>query len=43
MSVDPAYLEPNDYVDCDHPAVKAFAREHAGHTVGKEAAVRLYY
>ncbi len=43
MSPDPAYLEPNAYVDSEHPAVVAFAAAHAGDSRGKEAAVRLYY
>lgn len=43
MSVDAAYLEPNAYVDSGHPAVIAFAAEHAGTAAGKDAAVRLYY
>ncbi|MDP2310037.1 MAG: transglutaminase family protein [Pseudomonadota bacterium] len=41
--VDPATLRPNRFVDCDHPAVIAFAREHAGGLAPREAAVALFY
>lgn len=38
------YLEPGRYVDSDHPAVVAFARQHADDTLSpRERAVRLYY
>lgn len=38
------YLRPGRYVDSDHPAVLAFAREHAGHLENPlEKAVALYY
>lgn len=43
MSPDPATLLPNAFVDSDHPAVVAFAREHAGGLAPKDAAVKLYY
>lgn len=43
MSPPPETLLPNRYVDSDHPAVVAFAREHAGGLPPKEAAVRLFY
>lgn len=43
MSVDSRFLEPNEFVDSHHPAVLAFADEHAATATGKEAAVRLYY
>jgi transglutaminase-like putative cysteine protease len=41
--MDPAYLAPNRFVDSDHPAVVAFARETAGGLSPREAAVALYY
>lgn len=41
--VDPRFLAPDPHVDADHPAVVAYAIEHAGDARGKEAAVRLYY
>jgi transglutaminase-like putative cysteine protease len=38
------YLEAGLYVDSDHPAVMAFAREHADTTMSpRERAVKLYY
>ena len=37
------YLEPRRYIDSDHPAVVAFAREHAGGGTQLERAVALYY
>lgn len=37
------YLVPGDYVDSDHPAVAAFAREHARGASERERAVSLYY
>lgn len=43
IEADAAYLQPNDFVDSDHPAVRAFATAHAAGTGGKQAAVRLYY
>jgi transglutaminase-like putative cysteine protease len=43
MPLDSVYLEPNAYVDSDHPAVVAFAERHADGAIGKEAAIRLYY
>lgn len=42
-SVDPRYLEPNDYVDADHPSIVAFARRHAAGRDPVDAAVRLFY
>jgi transglutaminase-like putative cysteine protease len=39
----PETLAPNAFVDSDHPAIVAFAREHAGGLAPREAAVRLYY
>jgi transglutaminase-like putative cysteine protease len=40
----PAYLAPNEYVDSEHPAVVAFAREHAAGAAGdRDRAVQLYY
>jgi len=36
-------LQPNRFVDSDHPAVIAYAREVAGGLPPREAAVRLYY
>jgi transglutaminase-like putative cysteine protease len=40
----PAYLAPNEYVDSEHPAVAAFAREHAaGAAAERDRAVQLYY
>lgn len=41
--VDPVYLRPNRFVDSDHPAVVAFAQEHAGGLPPREAAVKLFY
>lgn len=38
------YLAPGRCVDSDHPAVQAFAREHASRSMpAREIAVRLYY
>jgi len=37
------YLRPGRYVDSDHPAVRAFAREHARGASALERAVALYY
>jgi transglutaminase-like putative cysteine protease len=37
------YLVPGDYVDSGHPAVAAFAREHARGASERERAVSLYY
>jgi len=40
----PAYLAPNEYVDSEHPAVVAFARERvAGPADERTMAVQLYY
>lgn len=40
----PAWLAPSENVESEHPAVVAFAREHAGAAAGeRDAAVRLYY
>ncbi len=38
-----AYLRPGRFVDSDHPAVLAFAREHARGANDLERAVGLYY
>jgi transglutaminase-like putative cysteine protease len=43
MSPDPAALRPNRFVDSDHPAIVAFAREHAEGLSPRDAAVRLFY
>lgn len=43
MRPDPATLAPNRFVDSDHPAVVAFAREHAAGLPDREAAVKLFY
>jgi len=37
------YLRPNAYVDSDHPAIVAFAREHGVGPGKREIAVALYY
>lgn len=37
------YLSPGRYVDSDHPAITAFAREHAKGADPRERAVSLYY
>jgi len=37
------YLSPGRFVDSDHPAVAAFAREHAVGATERERAVSLYY
>jgi transglutaminase-like putative cysteine protease len=37
------YLRPTDFIDCDHPAVIAFARESAGAGSAAERAVRIFY
>ncbi|MFZ3208443.1 MAG: transglutaminase family protein [Geobacteraceae bacterium] len=38
------FLRPGRYLDSDHPAVIAFARQHAGHLKSPvEIAVKLYY
>jgi transglutaminase-like putative cysteine protease len=41
--VDPAYLSPNRFVDSDHPAVVAYAREHGVGDDPRTIAVALYY
>ena len=38
-----AYLQPGRFVDSDHPAVMAFAAEHAQGASPRERAVALYY
>ena len=44
MTVDARYIEPNRFVDADHPSVVAFAVEHGGpQTTDREVAVALYY
>lgn len=42
-TVDPSYLAPGPCVDSGHPAVIAFARQHAGEGDDLTRAVRLYY
>lgn len=43
-AVDPAYLAATPYIDSDHAAVRALAREAAGgETDPKAKAIRLYY
>lgn len=37
------YLAPGRYIDSDHPAVVAYAREHAQGSTDRERAVSLYY
>ena len=39
----PDTLSPTALVDSDHPAVQAFAREHASGSTDRERAVALYY
>lgn len=40
----PGFLAASEIVDCGHPSVEGFARQHAGAAGGeREAAVRLYY
>jgi transglutaminase-like putative cysteine protease len=41
--VDPTYLSANRFVDSDHPAVVAYAREHGGGDDARTIAVALYY
>jgi len=38
-----AFLEPAEFIDSQHPAVKAFSREHAKGAGDRERAVSLYY
>jgi len=38
-----AYLKPGRFVDSDHPAVVAFAAQHAEGATPRERAVALYY
>lgn len=42
-TVDPATLAPNRFVDSDHPALVAFAREHGAGKSPRDAAVALFY
>jgi len=37
------FLSPGRYIDTDHPAVIAFARQHVKGTTDVERAVSLYY
>ena len=37
------YLKPGSFVDSDHPAVRAFAADHARGADTREKAVALYY
>ena len=37
------FLSPGRYIDSDHPAVIAFARQHVKGTTDVERAVSLYY
>lgn len=39
----PGSLQPTAMVDCDHPAVQNFARQHAEGADDRERAVALYY
>lgn len=41
--VDPATLASDDFIDADHPAVRAFAQRNAAGLPPREAAVALYY
>lgn len=41
--IDPTTLAPNRFVDSDHPAVIAYAQEHAAGLPPLDAAVALYY
>lgn len=43
MPIDPATLLPNRFVDSDHPAIVAFAREHGAGKSPRDAAVALFY
>ncbi len=43
LSLDPATLAPNRFVDSDHPGVVAFARQHGAGKEPKEAAIALFY
>lgn len=40
--MDPRFIQPNRFVDSDHPAIEAFAREHQRKTP-RESAIALYY
>lgn len=40
---DDRFLRPNRFVDADHPAVVAWAREHGVGSTPQEVAVSLYY
>ncbi len=40
---DPQTLRPTAMIDCDHPAVQAFARAHATGPSDRERAVALFY
>ncbi|TAN48954.1 MAG: transglutaminase family protein [Betaproteobacteria bacterium] len=42
MTADP-YLQAGEFIDSDHPAVRAFALEHAQGATDRERAVSLYY
>ena len=42
MTADP-YLQAGEFIDSDHPAVRAFALEHAQGATERERAVSLYY
>ena len=39
----PDTLKPTAQIDSDHPAVQAFAREHASGSTDRERAIALYY
>ena len=39
--VDPKYLQPNEFVDSDHPEIVQFAEQEAGHLGELDAAVHL--
>ncbi|HVB49643.1 MAG TPA: transglutaminase family protein [Burkholderiales bacterium] len=43
MQAQQEYLRPGRFIDSEHPAVAAFAREHVAGTAPVERAVSLYY
>ena len=43
MKPEPAYLDANEFVDSDHPAVVAYAKEQGVGETQREIAVALYY
>lgn len=42
-SPDPDTLKPTSLIDCQHPAVQAFAQQHGSGSSQRERAVALYY